>query len=297
MNILITGAAGFIGSHLADYFSKNHSVVGLDNFSHSCGYKGDYPIVYGDVRYLEDLEVCIENCDIVFHLAAQINVDKSIQHPQETLDINLQGTKNVLDLCKRYDKKVVFASTSEIYGGHKEKINENSQTFAQSPYAIAKLGAEKLCQNYHDLYGVKTYILRCFNTFGPRQANGTFGAVIPIFADMIRNDKQPIIFGDGEQRRDYIYVSDVVRAYDFVTSIPELQGRPINVATGISHSINDITNSINVILEKDIKPIYGEKRPGEVCKLEADISLISSYGWKPEVSFEDGLRRYLCQLS
>ena len=114
--ILCIGAAGFIGSHLADYLSKKHNVIGLDNFSHACGYQGDYPIVYGDIRYLEEIEEQIKNCDIVYHLAAQINVDKSILFPQETCDINIQGTKNVLDCAKKHNKIVIFASTSEVYG-------------------------------------------------------------------------------------------------------------------------------------------------------------------------------------
>ena len=290
MKILITGAAGFIGSHLADYLSKKHSVVGLDNFSHSCRYKGEYPIVYGDVRHIEDLEELVKNCDIVYHLAAQINVDKSILHPQETFDINIQGTKNVLDCAKKYKKIVVFASTSEVYGEYKGKIKETLVCNPQSPYAVSKLCADKLCQNYYNLYGVETYILRCFNVFGPRQSSGKFGAVIPIFADMVRQGKPPIIFGDGKQRRDYIYVSDVVRAYDYIPTIKALRGREINIATGVSHSINDVARDIIKTLGKDIKPIHGEKRVGEVHKLEANIKLAKSYGWKPLITFKEGLK-------
>ena len=294
-NILITGAGGFIGSHLADDLSKDNKVLGLGNFCHEYKYKGSYDIFYGDVRYLEDVERYIEDCDIVYHLAAQINVDKSIEYPQETLDINLQGTKNILDCSVKYKKKVVFASSSEVYGGHDGKISETSETKAQSPYAIAKLAADKLCQNYHNLYGLEVYILRCFNTFGPRQSGSRFGAVIPKFAEMIKNDTPPTIFGSGEQRRDYIYVSDVVSAYRLIPTIKELAGQPINVATGVSHSINEIAEMIIKMLGKNIVPVHDKSRGGEVSKLEADISKILSYGWRPKVTFEQGLRRYLCQ--
>jgi UDP-glucose 4-epimerase len=293
MNILIIGAAGFIGSHLADYLSKKHNVTGLDNFSHACGYQGDYPIVYGDVRYLEEIEEQIKNCDIIYHLAAQINVDKSILFPQETFDINIQGTKNVLDCARKYNKIVIFASTSEVYGEYKGKIKEDLVCNPQSPYAVSKLCADKLCQNYYNLYGVETYIIRCFNVFGPRQSSGVYGAVIPIFADLVKSNKPPTIFGSGKQRRDYIYVSDVVRAYELIPTIKKLVGKEINVATGKSHSINEVANLIIKLLEKKLKPVHVEARKGEVMKLEANISKIKKYGWKPLISFKEGLKKCL----
>ena len=140
---------------------------------------------------------------------------------------------------------------------------------------------------------MEVYILRCFNVFGPRQSSGVYGAVIPIFADLVKQDKPPVIFGDGKQRRDYIYVSDVVRAYELVPTIKKLVGKEINVATGKSHSINEVADLIIKIMGKKLEPIHTEARKGEVMKLEANISRIKRYGWRPKMSFEDGLRRFL----
>jgi len=132
-----------------------------------------------------------------------------------------------------------------------------------------------------------------FNTFGPRQSSDTYGAVIPIFIRRVLKDLPPLIFGDGSQRRDYIYVEDVVRAYEMIPSIKSLNGEPVNIGTGESHSILDIANMIIKNCDKDMKPIFGEPRPGEVCKLEADITLAKKFGFKPQVNFEDGLKRVI----
>ena len=282
---------------MADYlFSKGNEVMGVDNGLHPSSWipTGEIIVGYGDLRYYQDIETLVQWSDIVINLAAQINVDKSIDHPEETMDINLRGVENILNACRRYKKILIQASTSEVYGGHDEKISEESPTLAQSPYAVAKLAADKLCGNYHDLYGLEVYRLRCFNIFGPRQSSDTYGAVIPIFANCILKGVPPIIFGNGHQRRDYIYIDDVVRMYEMLPTRPDLAGTPINLGTGESVEIIEIARMINKILGKDIPFEFGPDRPGEVKKLEADITLASeSYGFKPTVTFEEGLRRYL----
>ncbi len=296
MKYLILGAAGFIGSQLAEYlYSKGNEVVGIDNFSHPCGFKSEFvPVEYGDVRYPPDLATLIEKSDMVYHLAAVINVDKSIAHPQETIDINFTGTMNVLDLCKRFNKPMVFASTSEIYGGHEGLINEGSPTYSQSPYAVSKLAADKLCGNYHDLYGLEVYRLRIFNTYGPWQSNDQYGAVIPIFTSQVLAGQQPTIFGGGDQERDFMYIDDTVRAYDFVPKIKLLSGEPVNIGTGQSISINDVAFYIKKTLGRsDLHNNHLDPRPGEVKKLQADTTLIQSHGFVTEVSFEEGLKRYI----
>ncbi len=296
MKYLITGAAGFIGSQLAEHLhSLGNDVVGLDNFSHPCGFKSEsVPIEYGDVRYVEDIYKWVERSDFVYHLAAQINVDKSIAHPQETIDINLTGTVNVLDLCRKFGKPLVFASTSEIYGGHDGLISEGSPTYAQSPYAVSKLAADKLCGNYHSLYGVEVYRLRIFNTYGPWQSNDQYGAVIPIFTSQVIAGQPPTIFGDGKQERDFMYVDDTIRAYEFIPRIKLLSGEPVNVGTGESISINDIAYYIKKALGRsDLVNNYAPGRPGEVKKLQADTSLIRSHGFGTKVGFEEGLKKYV----
>jgi len=297
--VLITGAAGFVGSNLGEYFTnKGDIVIGIDNFMHPAVKQEDinFSIIYGDVRYSEDIDKYIKDCDIVYHLAAQINVDKSIAHPQETMDINLGGTQNVLNSCRRYNKPMVFASSSEVYGTHDKPISEGSQTYAQSPYAVSKLSADKLCGNYHDLYDVEVYRTRFFNIFGPRQSNDTYGAVIPIFVKKILNGESPRIFGDGYQERDYIYIDDVVRIYDEIPKNKNVAGTPINIGTGECVSIIDIPKYINSILGTSIQPEFGPPRAGEVRKLQADINFLTrSYGLHiaPQIDFREGLRRYI----
>jgi nucleoside-diphosphate-sugar epimerase len=297
LNILITGAAGFVGSNLGDYLTKKgHNVIGVDNFMHSAVNQDDvnFNLVYGDVRYSEDLDQRIKESDLIYHLAAQINVDKSISHPQETMDINLGGTQNVLNICRRYCKKMVFASTSEVYGTHNTSISEEHQTHAQSPYAVSKLAADKLCGNYHDLYGLEVYRMRCFNIFGPRQSSDTYGAVIPIFVKKMIYNESPIIFGDGHQKRDYIYIDDVVRAYEILPTKSKFAGTPINIGTGKSVEIIEIARMINKILDTHTLFKCGPARSGEVRKLEANINFVKkNYNFKPEVSFKEGLRRYI----
>jgi len=296
MKIFITGIQGFIPSHLANYLAeKGHDVVGIDNNLHPSKniLSKSVHSYYGDVRYYEDIDNYVRRADITYHMAAQINVDKSIDYPQETMDINLNGTINILNACRRYGKTMVFSSTSEVYGTHEGSINENAPTYAQSPYAVAKLAADKLCGNYHSLYGVRVFRVRGFNTFGPFQGDDQYGAVIPKFIKLVMHDKPPIIFGDGKQLRDYIYVDDVVRAYEHIPTVDKFLGTPVNVGTGSTVSINKIADLIIKHFGKKLKPIYIVPRPGEVRKLEADIRLLKSSGFKPEVSFEEGLSKFI----
>ena len=297
MKIFITGIRGFIPSHLANHFAKDkrNKVYGIDNNLHpsSNPLAKNISVYYGDVRYAEDVDKYVKEADIVYHLAAQINVDKSISHPRETLDINFGGTQNVLEACRRYRKTMVFASTSEIYGGHDENITESSPTYAQSPYAVSKLAADKLCGNYHELYGVETYRVRCFNTYGPHQSEDEYGAVIPIFTRNILANRAPMIFGDGTQKRDFINITDVVRAYEMIPKIKELRGEPVNLATGKSISVRQLADMIIKIAGKRMVPIFGMPRPGEVHKLQGNIKLLKSYGFTPQVQFEEGLKEYI----
>lgn len=294
MNYLVTGAAGFIGSSLGNYLvCRGHEVIGLDNFSHPSKNHPVFPIQYADVRYSEDLEDFIKNADRVYHLAAQINVDKSIAHPQETADINFHGTENVLNLCRRYHKPLVFASSSEVYGGQAEILTESSPTYAQSPYAVSKLAADKLCGNYHQLYGLEVYRMRCFNTYGPFQSEDQYGAVIPLFVKAALQGKPLQIFGDGEQERDFIHVSDVVRAYELLPTLKDLVGEPVNVGSGSCVTVNRLADLINRFTGNSQPCVHLPARPGEVRRLRADTTLISRYGFTPTMSFTDGLAQYV----
>ena len=293
MNILITGSAGFIGSHLYKHLTlKGNKVIGIDNFSHASG--NDVKSEYADVRYYEDIDKYVKGMDIVYHLAAQINVDKSIAHPQETMDINLGGTTNILNACRRHNVVMVFASTSEVYGGHDGMINENSATYAQSPYAVSKLAADKLCGNYHEIYGTAVYRVRNFNTYGPYQGSDQYGAVIPIFIHRVLEGKHPVIFGDGTQSRDFMHVADSVRAYEMIPMHTEFLGEPVNVGTGVDVTINDLATMVCKKLgREDLIPVNIASRPGEVHKLQADVSFIKKYGFETQIPFEQGLDTYI----
>ena len=294
MKCLVTGAAGFIPSHLYESLKKEgHQVKGIDNFSHACG-RPMPDIKYADIRYYQDIDKLVEWADIVFHLAAQNHVDKSIEHVEETLDTNIKGTYNILEACRVHGgKKMVFASTSEVYGTNTDKLSENSPTSAQSPYAVSKLAGDKLCGNYHDLYGVKVWRLRNFNVYGEWQNNGSYGSVIPIFVKQALEGKQLTIFGTGEQRRDYMYIDDAIQAYKLITDIPQLEGDVVNAGFGTSVSINDLGKLICKIVNVPFNPVYLPARAGEVMKLEADTTLFESYGFKPTIDIEKGLTQYI----
>ena len=293
MRILVTGAAGFIGSHLYQKLkSEGHEVIGIDNFSHASKNPVINEISYYDIR--NDLSEIIKNVDIVYHLAAQIHVDKSIENPQETIDINVNGTLNILEACRKYKKKLVFASSSEVYGtSQKEYMDETHPLDAQSPYAASKVAGDRLCKAYSDTYGMDISILRNFNTFGPFQNDGgegkSYGAVIGIFTRAALRDEPIRIFGDGEQRRDYIYITDALKGYEIAAKNRGV----LNIGSGETISINELAKKIKEITKSDSEIIYIDARPGEVRRLCAGIGLARSLGFNPETNFEKDLSEYI----
>jgi nucleoside-diphosphate-sugar epimerase len=293
MKILIIGAAGFIGSHLYEKLKKDkHEVVGIDNFFHSSSHPIIKDVEYADVRYYQDIESYIKWADIVYHLAAQIHVDKSITNPQETLDINVTGTLNVLEAVKKYNKKMVFASSSEVYGTQKCQMTELHQLDCQSPYAASKVAGDRLCKSYCDTYGTQVAILRNFNTFGSYQADESYGGVIAIFTRLALQNKPLTIFGDGTQERDYMSIKDAIKGYEFCIE-KELWGKPVNVGTGKTISIKEIAKKIIELTGSKSKIIYGDPRPGEVQRLCADISFAEKNGFEISTNFNDNLKEYV----
>lgn len=292
-NIFITGIAGFIGSHLAQNLIKEgYTVRGIDNLMHPS--KNVVHFDYGDVRYKADIEEHIKWCDVVVHTAAQIHVDKSIKNPQETIDINVNGTLNVLELCRKYDKRMVFASTSEIYGtSQSQEMKETHQLDCQSPYGASKVAGDRLCKSYFDTYGTDVRILRNFNTFGPFQNDGSYGGVIAIFVKAALKNQPLKIFGSGKQERDYMYIDDAVQAYKLMIDHDHLAGEILNCGTGKTISIKDIAETIVKLTGSLSEIIHVEPRPGEVLRLCADISEAKKHGFKPETNFEEHLKKYI----
>jgi UDP-glucose 4-epimerase len=306
MNILITGGAGFVGSHLCDKYTFNgDKVICLDNFMngsltnvrHLIGHR-NFKLINGDIRNFDLLEKIMRDVDVVFHLAAQIHVDRSVIEPKLTYDINVIGTQNVLEAARMYDvQKVIHASTSEVYGSTLyAPMDENHPLNAPHPYGASKIAADRLCYSYINTYGMNICVMRPFNLYGPRQKDSGYGGAISIFTKRVLNNMPPIIFGDGEQTRDYTYVDDIVEAYDLILHHEGKISEPINFGTGNEIKIIDLARLIIKLCGKDgmIKPVCVEPRPGEVVRLIADISRAKALlGWKPQHSIESGLGKYL----
>ncbi len=306
MKMLITGGAGFIGSHLCDkYTGEGHTVLCLDNFMngnlmnirHLLHYR-NFKLIKGDVRDFNLLEKIMRDVDVVFHLAAQVHVDRSYVEPQLTYDVNVMGTQNVLEVARIHDpQKVIYASTSEVYGSAQHvPIDEKHPLNAPHPYGASKIAADRMCYAYIQTYGMNISIMRLFNTFGPRQRDIGYGGVISIFTRRVLSNMSPIIYGDGLQTRDYTYIDDVVRAYDLVLNHDEPITEPTNFGTGREVSILDLANMVIEICGKkgSIKPTHVEPRIGEVKRLIADATRAQKLlGWKSKYRFEKGLKEFI----
>jgi UDP-glucose 4-epimerase len=304
MKILITGGAGFIGSHLCDkYVSEGHTVICLDNFMsgdltnvrHLLSHR-NFKLINGDVRDFDLVEKSVTGVDSIFHLAAQIHVDKSIVEPKMTYDINVGGTLNVLEAARMHDVgRVLFASSSEVYGSAEFNLpmNEDHPLNAPHPYGASKIAGDRMCYSYIKTYGMDICIVRSFNVYGPRQKDSGYGGAISIFARRVMQGLPPVIYGDGNQTRDYLYIPDLIAGYD---SLFHHEGRvpdPINFGTGEHTKIVDIANKIIHLFGKNLVPVYIDPRPGEVYHLIADIERAQVVlGWKPKCDIESGLARF-----
>jgi len=268
MKILITGGAGFIGSHIADHYLKlGHQVVIIDDLS--TGKRENVPL--GAKLYEESLAssmlrdiLAAEKPDILNHQAAQIDVRKSVMDPVNDAQVNIMGSLQLLEACKDHGiKKIIFASTGGAIYGEQDMIpaDESHRTDPESPYGIAKLCIEKFLKFYRETHGISFVALRYANVYGPRQNQHGEAGVIAIFAHKLFNGNVPIIFGDGKQTRDYIYVGDVVACNDAALQ-PDIEGI-FNVGTGVETDVNRLVAELTKIIGVDIPPKYMEARPGE----------------------------------
>ena len=300
---LVTGAAGFIGSNLVEaILNLGYKVRGLDNFS--TGKKQnidlfkdnpDFEFIEGDIR---DLDTCMNACkdiDFVLHQAAWGSVPRSIEMPLLYEEINIRGTLNMMEAARQNNvKKFVYASSSSVYGDEpnlpkKEGIEGN----LLSPYALTKRVNEEYGKLYTKLYGLDTYGLRYFNVFGRRQdPNGAYAAVIPKFIKQLLNDERPTIHGDGRQSRDFTYIENVIEAnLKACKASHEAAGQVFNIAYGGREYLMDVYNSLCKALGKDIKPIFGPERKGDIKHSNADISKAKELlGYNPNYSFEEGIK-------
>jgi UDP-glucose 4-epimerase len=293
--IVITGGLGFIGSHLVEKLSEDNLVVVIDdqstgkveNIKHLNLSKIDTTL--GDITSI-DLDEIFDGTDYVFHEAAVTSVQKSVDDPINSNEVNITGTLKVLEAAKNTDvKKVVLASSSAVYGETESlPLSEDNPVNPLSPYAVGKTTGELYCNVFSEIYGLPTVSLRYFNVFGPRQdPNSQYAAVIPIFIDKILKNESPIIYGDGEQSRDFVSVKHVVAA-NIMAAESKLTGA-FNIGLGKSTTINQLVEMINEIIGKDVKPVYEKERPGDIKYSLADISKAKALGYDPKADFKEEL--------
>jgi UDP-glucose 4-epimerase len=296
MNIVVTGGSGFIGQHIAEKLaSEGNKITVIDKR------KNKWPFLHKNIHLVEEnirnykkINTHFKNVDYVFHQAALVSVPESIKKPNETIDDNIKGTVNILKASQENNvKKVIFASSCAIYGSNtKIPLEEKDEAFPLSPYAISKLTAEYFLKMYNEESKVKTTSLRYFNVYGPRQDySSQYSAVIPIFINNALKNKDIIIYGDGDQTRDFIYVEDIVRANKLVMNKGD--GKSFNVGFGEKISINDLAIKIIELTGSDSKIIHKKGREGEIKHSLADISKISKIGFKPKVGLEEGLGKLI----
>ena len=292
--IVITGGAGFIGSHLAWELSKENEVIVIDNLY--TGKEENVPpgakLIKADIRDYSAIAELISNADYVFHEAAQVSVVESIRDPVFTEEVNVIGTLNILKALLNGHGKLVFASSAAVYGDNPNlPLKESERPKPLSPYGVTKATAEEYLRVYHELYGVPTVALRYFNVFGPKQSANQYAGVISIFINRALAGEPLVIFGDGKQTRDFIYVKDVVKANLLVAESKRANGRVFNVATGRQTTILELAMKIIEITGSNSSVLFDKPRPGDIRHSLADISEIRKLGFEPEFSLEEGLKR------
>lgn len=296
MRALVTGGAGFIGSHLVELLEeKGIDVVVLDDLSTGRrenleGTKAK--LVVGSIENSMTLESSLQDCSVIFHLAAVVPMLEAFSNPAKFISINTAGTANVLSYAKKFGiEHIVFVSSAAVYGDSQNfPINEAAQTKPMNPYAVSKLAAEQLCTLWANEFGTSITIVRLFNAYGPRQyLHSKYSAVIPSFIKSAKSKKPFIIFGDGTQTRDFIFIKDVVDALWFLYD--RRYCGVINLATGIETSIIKLAQIIADMIGVEPSFDFREPRNGDVTRSVADISKLVSLGFKPKVDIVEGLRK------
>ncbi len=301
--VVVTGAAGFIGSNLTDsLLEQGAKVVGVDNLFNGRLENLDEALKHnkfefykGDIRDLNFLLDVFEDIDIVYHLAAFTSVPQSVKMPENCNDVNVNGVLNVLNAARRMDvEKIIYASSSSVYGDTPTlPKKEDMRRLPISPYGVAKLACEAYMQVYHHVYGLKTTSLRYFNVFGPRQKDSPYSGVIAIWLGNIIRNENLIIFGDGKISRDFTYIKDVIQA-NLLATKHEVSGEIFNIGAGSPISLTELAKLILKITNKEIlKIIYTEPRPGDIIHSYADVSKAKKVlTFEPKYNQEQGLKEY-----
>jgi UDP-glucose 4-epimerase len=298
---LVTGGAGFIGSHLVEaLLARGDQVRVFDNFStgkrpNLRQVESHVEIVDGTVTDPGAIQTAARGVELVYHLAALPSVQRSIQEPGATHAVCATGTLNVLEAARLAGaRRVVYAASSSAYGDIPGIVRKEEDPVAPiSPYGAAKLAGELYCRCFTKVYGLETVCVRYFNVFGPRQdAHNPYSGVIALFIQMVSAGKQPTIYGDGLQSRDFTYVGNAVQATMKAGAAPAAVGNVYNVAMGGSVTILDLLRALNELLRTQLTPVFAPPRPGDIRNSQADISRARrDLGYEPTVSFYEGLRK------
>ncbi|MCK4656359.1 MAG: SDR family oxidoreductase [candidate division Zixibacteria bacterium] len=300
MRYLITGGAGFIGSNIAiELVRRGEDVTVLDIFStgreeNLSSIRDEIAVIRGDIRDYETVTSAVRGVDHVIHQAAIASVESSIEDPVGSSEVNINGTLKLLEACKREGvKRFVMASSAAVYGNIPSlPKTEDSEVQALSPYAAAKLTGEHYCNIYHDLFGLETVALRYFNVFGRNQDPASeYAAVIPKFINALLLGKPPVIYGDGLQTRDFVFVDNVVSANLLAVESKDAAGKVINIASGRKYTLLDLVAALWELMGVDIEPIFEKEKPGDIRHSVADISKATKLlGYDILTDFKEGLR-------
>lgn len=297
-NILVTGGAGFVGSHIVDRLSPDNDVIVLDNlFTGSLSNleksRDRITFVEGDILDKKLVKDIVADVEYIFHLAAHVGNIRSINDPFFDMEVNIRGMLNMLDACRNTNiKRLVYSSSAAIFGEAKYlPIDEDHPLHPESPYAVSKMTAEKYAFAFYKVHGVPTTSVRYFNIYGPRQDTSEYANAVSIFLGKFARGESFTIFGDGEQTRDFLFIDDVVTANILAAATPAATGEIINVATGTATSINQIVSIIKKVSGRESPAVYADFRAGEVRHSRASIEKARKIlGFEPEVDLERGLR-------
>jgi UDP-glucose 4-epimerase len=297
MNFLITGAAGFLGSALANYLAlEGHQVRGLDDLSTGDpqALSPDVHFTRGDVNDRPKLWTLLQEVDCVYHLAARVSVQESVLYPREYNAVNVGGTVSLMEAVRDVGvRRVVLASSGAVYGDLAEQpLNEAVSPNPRSPYAVSKVAAEYYIRTIGGLWGMETVCLRIFNAYGPGQhLPASHPPVVPHFLHQAQRGGTLVVHGDGQQTRDYVYVDDVVSAMVAAATAPNVNGLVINVGSGTETSIRELVKRVSEVTGREAEVLYNTKIPGGVSRMQADLTLASQkLNYRPSIKLNEGLR-------